>query len=340
MTETRSPIFIIAEAGVNHNGDMELARLLIDRAADAGADAVKFQTFRAGEIVTEKAEKAAYQKATSGSGESQYAMLKRLELDVDAHERLMAHCRERDIRFLSTPFDAQSLDMLMDMGLPLVKIPSGEITNLPYLRKVAAKGRPVILSTGMTTLDEVRDGVDVLTDAGLAAGDITLLHCNTQYPTPVSDANLRAMETLARKFPDCPVGYSDHTPGITCPVAAAALGAKVIEKHFTLDKAMEGPDHAASLDPVELAAMVRGVREVELALGDGVKQPSASERENIAVARRFLVAATPIRAGEPFTEANVAARRTGCGGVSPMRWDEIMGAPAPRDFNPGEAIEP
>ncbi|WP_316899971.1 N-acetylneuraminate synthase [Pseudodesulfovibrio indicus] len=339
MTRARPPIFIIAEAGVNHNGDMELARKLIDLAAEAGADAVKFQTFRAGEVVTEKAEKAAYQKATSGGGESQYAMLKRLELDVAAHEMLMAHCRERNIRFLSTPFDAQSLDMLMDMGLPLVKIPSGEITNLPYLRKVAAKGRPVILSTGMTTLDEVRDAVAALTGAGLAAGDVTLLHCNTQYPTPIGDANLRAMDTLAREFPDCAVGYSDHTPGITCPVAAAAMGATVIEKHFTLDKTMEGPDHAASLDPVELTAMVAGVREVELALGDGVKRPSASERENIAVARRFLVAASPIKAGEPFTETNVTARRTGCGGISPMRWDEVMGTPAPKDFGTGEAIE-
>jgi N,N'-diacetyllegionaminate synthase len=260
-------------------------------------------------------------------------------LDVAAHEMLMAHCRKRNIRFLSTPFDAQSLDMLMDMGLPLVKVPSGEITNLPYLRKVAAKGRPVILSTGMTTLDEVRDAVAALTGAGLAAGDVTLLHCNTQYPTPISDANLRAMETLAREFPDCAVGYSDHTPGITCPVAAAAMGATVIEKHFTLDKTMEGPDHAASLDPVELTAMVAGVREVELALGDGVKRPSASERENIAVARRFLVAVTAIKAGEPFTETNVTARRTGCGGVSPMRWDEVMGTPARKDFDAGEAIE-
>jgi N,N'-diacetyllegionaminate synthase len=191
----------------------------------------------------------------------------------------------------------------------------------------------------MTTLDEVRDAVAALTGAGLAAGDVTLLHCNTQYPTPISDANLRAMETLAREFPDCAVGYSDHTPGITCPVAAAAMGATVIEKHFTLDKTMEGPDHAASLDPVELTAMVAGVREVELALGDGVKRPSASERENIAVARRFLVAVTAIKAGEPFTETNVTARRTGCGGVSPMRWDEVMGTPARKDFDAGEAIE-
>ncbi|MGE4421180.1 MAG: N-acetylneuraminate synthase [Pseudodesulfovibrio sp.] len=335
----REPIFIIAEAGVNHNGDMALARQLIDRAAKAGADAVKFQTFRAKEIVTGSAQKADYQKAASGAGESQFEMLKKLELDVDAHTLLMDHCRARGIAFLSTPFDAQSLDMLIDMGVPVIKVPSGEITNLPYLRKVGAKGLPVILSTGMATLDEVRDAVAVLTKAGASAARITVLHCNTQYPTPMADANLRAMATLAETFPECRVGYSDHTPGITCAVAAAAMSATVIEKHFTLDKTLPGPDHAASMDPTELTDMVRSVREVELALGDGVKQPSPSERANIDIARRFLVAAAPIKTGEPFSEANVAARRTGCGGVSPMRWDEVMGLPAKRDFQPGEGIE-
>lgn len=335
----QEPILIIAEAGVNHNGDMALARKLVDLAAEAGADAVKFQTFRAEEIVTGSAQKAGYQKAASGAGESQFEMLKKLELDVDAHALLMDHCRKRSIAFLSTPFDADSLDMLIEMGVPVVKVPSGEITDLPYLRRVGAKGLPVILSTGMATLDEVRDAVAVLVEAGTPAGRITVLHCNTQYPTPLTDANLRAMATLAETFPECRVGYSDHTPGITCAVAAAAMGATVIEKHFTLDKTLPGPDHAASMDPVELTAMVRSVREVELALGDGVKQPSPSERANIDVARRFLVAAAPIRAGEPFSGANVAARRTGCGGVSPMRWDEVMGTPAKRDFQPGEAIE-
>ncbi|EGB13995.1 N-acetylneuraminate synthase [Pseudodesulfovibrio mercurii] len=335
----REPIFLIAEAGVNHNGDLDLAKQLIDLAAEAGADAVKFQTFRAEEIVTDTAQKAAYQKETSGAGESQFAMLKRLELDVNAHRLLMDHCRRRNIAFLSTPFDAQSLDMLIDMGLPLIKVPSGEITNLPYLRRVGAKGLPVILSTGMATLDEVRAAVSVLTKAGTPAGQITVLHCNTQYPTPVEDANLRAMTTLAETFPECRVGCSDHTPGIACAVAAAAMGAAVIEKHFTLDKSLPGPDHAASMDPDELKAMVRSVREVERALGDGVKKPSPSERANIDVARRFLVATAPIKAGEPFTEANVAARRTGCGGVSPMRWDEVMGLTAKRNFQPGEGIE-
>jgi N,N'-diacetyllegionaminate synthase len=339
MTRQREPIFIIAEAGVNHNGDMELAKKLVDLAAEAGADAVKFQTFRAEEIVTGSAQKADYQKETSGAGESQFEMLKKLELDVDAHALLMDHCRSRSIAFLSTPFDAQSLDMLIDMGVPVIKVPSGEITNLPYLRKVGAKGLPAILSTGMATLDEVREAVAVLTEAGTPAARITVLHCNTQYPTPLADANLRAMATLAETFPECRVGYSDHTPGITCAVAAAAMGATVIEKHFTLDKAMPGPDHAASMDPTELTDMVRSVREVEQALGDGVKQPSPSERANIDIARRFLVAVAPIKAGEPFSEANVTARRTGCGGVSPMRWDEVMGTVAKRDFQTGEGIE-
>lgn len=339
MTTQHEPIFIIAEAGVNHNGDMALARQLIDVAAEAGADAVKFQTFRAEEIVTDSAQKAEYQKETSGAGESQFEMLKKLELDLDAHTLLMDHCRVRSIAFLSTPFDADSLDMLIDMGVPVVKIPSGEITNLPYLRKVGAKGLPVILSTGMASLDEVRDAVTVLVEAGTPAARVTVLHCNTQYPTPLADANLRAMTTLAESFPECRAGYSDHTPGISCAVAAAAMGATVIEKHFTLDKTLPGPDHAASMDPIELSAMVRSVREVELALGDGVKQPSGSEHSNIDIARRFLVASTPIKTGERFSEANLAARRTGCGGISPMRWDEVMGLPAKRDFQPGEGIE-
>jgi N,N'-diacetyllegionaminate synthase len=339
MTMHCEPIFIIAEAGVNHNGNMQLARELIDLAAEAGADAVKFQTFRAEEIVTDSAQKAQYQKDACGAGESQFDMLRKLELDVDAHTLLMDHCRARSIAFLSTPFDLQSLDMLIDMGVPVIKIPSGEITNLPYLRAVGAKGLPVILSTGMATLDEVHEAVTVLTESGTPAARITLLHCNTQYPTPLADANLRAMTTLAETFTECRVGYSDHTPGINCAVAAAGMGATVIEKHFTLDKNMPGPDHAASMNPIQLMDMVRSVREVELALGDGVKQPTPSERGNIDSARRFIVAVAPIKTGETFTETNVAARRTGCGGVSPMRWDKVMGLSAKRDFQPGEAIE-
>ncbi|MCJ2164152.1 MULTISPECIES: N-acetylneuraminate synthase [unclassified Pseudodesulfovibrio] len=335
----QAPIFIIAEAGVNHSGDMELARRLVDAAAQAGADAVKFQTFKAKEIVTDSATKASYQKSTSDADESQLAMLKKLELDTEAHEMLIAHCRKQGIEFLSTPFDGDSLDMLLELGISTVKVPSGEITNLPYLRKVGAKGKPIILSTGMTTLEEVDAAVEILTKAGMQERLITLLHCNTQYPTPIEDANLRAMNTLAKAFPNCKVGYSDHTLGIVCPIAAAAMGARVIEKHFTLDKSMEGPDHAASLDPKELKAMVAGIRDIETGLGSGTKEPSASERENINIARRFLVAAVPIAQGEPFSETNVTPKRTGQGGISPMRWDEIMNKTAPRAFQPGEVIE-
>lgn len=335
-----APVLIIAEAGVNHNGDLDIARRLIDAAARAGADAVKFQTFRANEIVTAGAQKAEYQKQTSEADESQLEMLRRLELDEAAHRVLAAHCRERGIEFLSTPFDAHSLDMLLGMGVRIIKIPSGEITNLPYLRHAGAKGRPVILSTGMATLAEIRDAVAALEAAGAPRTAITLLHCNTQYPTPFEDANLLAVHTLAREFPNCPAGYSDHTAGIACPIAAAALGARVIEKHFTLDRTMPGPDHAASIVPDELTAMVGAIREIELALGTGIKEPSDSERANIGIARRYLVATRPIRRGEPLDATNVAAKRTGTGGVSPMRWDEIMGTPAPRDFESGEAIKP
>ena len=336
----RSTVYIIAEAGVNHNGDMALAHQLVDAAAAAGADAVKFQTFRAEEIVTGGAQKADYQKDTSGADETQLAMLKRLELDLDAHRDLLARCRSAGIDFLSTPFDAKSLDMLLDLGLSAIKIPSGEITNLPYLRHAGAKEKRIILSTGMCTLDEVRQATDALAAAGTPAQGITLLHCNTQYPTPIEDANLLAMQTLQQKFPECSVGYSDHTPGITCPIAATTLGATVVEKHFTLDRNMDGPDHAASIEPDELAAMVKAIRETELALGSGDKVPSPSERGNILIARRFLVADRPIAKGEPFTGDNLAARRTGCGGISPMRWDEIIGTPATRDYEPGEAIKP
>lgn len=336
---SEAPIFIIAEAGVNHNGDMNLALKLIDAAADAGANAVKFQSFKASELTTVHAQKASYQKETSGAGESQLAMLQKLELNDKDHTLLIGHCKKRDIQFLSTPFDKSSLDMLLDLGITTIKLPSGEITNKPYLRYVGAKKKPIILSTGMTTLSEVGNAIQVLVDAGTPRYLITLLHCNTQYPTPLEDANLRAMETLARSFPACQVGYSDHTPGISCAVAAATMGAKVIEKHFTLDKTMEGPDHAASLDPTELTAMVAGVRDIEKAMGDGTKQPSPSEMENINVARRFLVAAKAIAKGEPFSEDNVSAKRTGQGGISPMMWDEVMGTPADRDFQIGEIIE-
>lgn len=335
----RTPVYIIAEAGVNHNGDMTLAHKLVDAAAAAGADAVKFQTFKAGEIVTADAQKAQYQKETSGADQSQFAMLKRLELDITAHKDLLSHCREKGIEFLSTPFDAESLDMLLELGISSIKIPSGEITNLPYLRHAGAKGKRIILSTGMSTLKEIEAAIRALNTAGTPSRDITLLHCNTQYPTPFNDANLLAMKTLREIFPDCAVGYSDHTAGISCPIAATALGATVVEKHFTLDRNMDGPDHAASIEPDELTAMVSGIREIELALGDGEKTPSPSERDNILIARRFIVADKTITAGEPFTEDNITARRTGIGGISPMKWDDLIGSKATRDYAPGEVIE-
>lgn len=333
-------VCIIAEAGVNHNGRMDLALELVDAAARAGADLVKFQTFKAERLVTPDAAKAAYQVETTGAAESQFAMLKKLELDEAAHRTLLARCRERGIGFLSTPFDEQSADLLVSLGLPWIKIPSGEITNLPFLRHLGGLGRRVLLSTGMSDLDEVGAAVAVLEAAGTPRRDMTLLHCNTQYPTPYEDANLLALRTLAGTFPDCGVGYSDHTSGIECPLAAVALGARVIEKHFTLDRGMDGPDHKASLEPEELTALVAGVRRVEAALGTGRKEPSPSERENIRIARRYLVAARPIARGETYSPDNVAARRTGSGGLSPMRWDEIMGRQAPRDFAAGEKIEP
>lgn len=335
----RKPVYIIAEAGVNHNGDHDVACQLVEAAAKAGADAIKFQTFKAEELVTAQANKAAYQKETTGSDESQLEMLRKLELNEGAHDALIACCEQHGIEFLSTPFDGESLDMLLEMGVSRIKVPSGEITNLPYLRYVGSKGKQVIVSTGMTSLQEVRDAVTVLEQSGTSRAAITLLHCNTQYPTPFADANLEAIRTLCREFPDCQIGYSDHTAGISCPVAATALGAVLVEKHFTLDRTMEGPDHAASLQPDELTAMVRGIREIEEAMGDGVKQATPSEQANVAIARRYLVAATPIKEGEPFTPENVAAKRTGAGGLSPMMWDEVMASKAPRSFTAGECIE-
>ncbi|MBI9080381.1 MAG: N-acetylneuraminate synthase [Pseudodesulfovibrio sp.] len=335
---SHSPVFIIAEAGVNHNGDMNIARKLIEAAADSGADAIKFQTFKATEIVTSQAQKATYQKEASNTEESQLEMLEKLELDESMHVELKAHCQKKSIEFLSTPFDGKSLDMLLEMGLSTIKIPSGEITNLPYLRHVGSMGKRIILSTGMTTLQEVKEAVQALEKAGTSSKDITLLHCNTQYPTPYDNANLRAMETLAQAFPECAVGYSDHTLGIECPIAATALGATVIEKHFTLDKTMDGPDHAASISPDELSAMVTGIRNTEKALGTGHKEPSPSEIDNISIARRFLVASRPIIQGELFNESNLTAKRTGCGGISPMQWDKIIGQSAPHDFQSGETI--
>jgi N,N'-diacetyllegionaminate synthase len=328
---------IIAEAGVNHNGDLALARRLVDVAAEAGADMIKFQTFSADRLVTIHARKAYYQTQTTELGESQHAMIRRLELTREMHDALIAHCESRGIRFFSTGFDEQSIDLLAELGSDRFKIPSGEITNLPYLRHVGRYGKPVILSTGMATLGEIDAALTVLERAGTARGRITVLHCNTEYPTPMGDVNLRAMLTIREAF-GVAVGYSDHTLGIEVPIAAVALGASVIEKHFTLDRTLPGPDHKASLEPNELKAMVAAIRNIEQAMGDGIKRASASEAKNKPIARKSLVAARALRAGEVFSETNIAVKRPGTG-LSPMRWDEVLGRKAQRDFAPDELIE-
>jgi N,N'-diacetyllegionaminate synthase len=330
---------IIAEAGVNHNGDIDRARALVRAAAEAGADIVKFQTFTASKIAIASAPKAAYQEAATGAAESQHSMIAKLELSRADHDVLVAECDAAGIRFFSTAFDEQNLDMLVDeIGIDRIKVPSGEITNLPLLRHMASKRLPTILSTGMATLGEIEDAIAVLESGGLTRADITVLHCNTEYPTPPADVNLKAMNAIAAAFGTA-VGYSDHTLGIEISVAAVALGATVIEKHFTLDRELPGPDHGASLEPDELAAMVRAIRNVESAIaGDGIKRPSKSEAGNRPIARKSLVAAVRIRAGEPFTAENLAAKRPGTG-ISPMRWDDVVGRAARRDFEPDELIE-
>lgn len=318
-------VLIIAEAGVNHNGSIELAKRLVDAAADAGADIVKFQTFKADTIVSKTAQKADYQKRTTGTAETQYEMLKRLELSAADHEVLIDRCREKGIGFLSTPFDLDSIRYLHSLGLSCTKVPSGEITNLPYLRTVNANGGKVILSTGMSTLDEVAAALKVLKDC-----EVSLLHCTTEYPCPPNEVNLRAMLTLKERF-GLPVGYSDHTQGIEIPVAAVAMGATIIEKHFTLDRNMEGPDHKASLEPDELKAMVAAIRKVEVALGNGDKAPTPSERKNMPIARKSIVAARDIRRGEPLTADNLAVKRPGTG-ISPMEIDRVIGRHAATDI--------
>lgn len=328
---------IIAEAGVNHNGDMRLARQLIDIAADAGVDIVKFQTFSADRLVSINAEKAKYQIDSTGAEESQYEMIKRLELTPDMHNALIAHCKLKGVQFFSTAFDSRSVDLLLDLGINFFKIPSGEITNLPYLRHIGAYGKEVILSTGMSTLDEVEAALKVLESAGTSRDSITVLHCNTEYPTPMSDVNLNAMMTIRDKL-GVKVGYSDHTLGIEVSVAAVALGATVIEKHFTLDRFLPGPDHKASLEPRELKNMVKAIRNIEQAMGDGIKKPSNSEIKNIPIARKSLVASKLICAGELFSTDNIIVKRPGTG-ISPMHWDKVLGQPAIRDFSEDELIE-
>lgn len=328
-------VFIIAEAGVNHNGQIELAKQLVDVACNAGADAVKFQTFKAGKLVCKNAQKAEYQMETTNRSESQFDMLKKLELTLDMHYELMDYCRKKGIMFLSTPFDIESAKMLAEMQMPIIKIPSGEITNLPYLREVAKLGTKIILSTGMSNLEEVRDAINILKEYG--ADDVTVLHCNTQYPTPMEDVNLRAMVEMGVKL-NVPIGYSDHTKGIEVPLAAVALGATVIEKHFTLDKEMEGPDHKASLNPQELTRMVEGIRNIEKALGNGKKAVTLSEQDNLKIVRKSIVAARNINKGEILTEENLTTKRPGLG-ISPMRWDEIIGEKANRDYEEDEMIQ-
>lgn len=328
-------IYIIAEAGVNHNGDLALAKKLVDCAARAGADCVKFQTFCAEQVVSAAAPKAEYQKETTGSEESQLDMVKKLELSYDAFVILKEYCQSQGIDFLSTPFDLTSIRFLDRLGVPFWKIPSGEVTNYPYLAEIGRTQRPVVMSTGMCTLSEVGAAMEVLRSYGTE--DIRLLHCNTEYPTPFENVNLRAMETLRQEF-GVTVGYSDHTQGIEIPIAAVVLGAEVIEKHFTLDRNMEGPDHKASLEPNELADMISGIRHVEQALGTGEKVPSPSEKKNMAIARKSIVAARPIKKGEILSESNLTTKRPGTG-ICPMRWLEVLGTRAVRDFTEDELIE-
>ena len=330
-------VIIIAEAGVNHNGDYDRAVAMIHAAKAAGADYVKFQTAVPELVISSVAPKAEYQKETTGAEESQLEMCRKIHLRLEDYAPLAEICREVGIGFMSTPFDLVSIDCLAPLGMDYWKIPSGEITNLPYLRKIARKGGKVILSTGMSELCEVEAALEVLEDNGIGRADVALLHCNTQYPTPMCDVNLRAMEQLAALHPGA-VGYSDHTVGIEVPVAAVAMGAHIIEKHFTLDRNLPGPDHKASLEPAELASMVSAIRNIELAIGSGEKHVSDSERPNIVVDRKSIVAATDIRKGEILTEENITVKRPG-NGISPMKWDSVLGTAATRDFLADELIE-
>jgi N,N'-diacetyllegionaminate synthase len=329
-------VFIIAEAGVNHNGSVELAKQLIDVASNSGADAVKFQTFKAENLVAKNTQKAEYQKQTTDALESQFDMIKKLELDIETHKELITYCQEKDIMFLSTPFDHDSINLLSGLGLQIFKIPSGEITNLPYLRHVGSLGKQVILSTGMSNLSEVGDALNILINAGTSKDSITVLHANTMYPTPLEDVNLNAMLTIQKEF-GVSIGYSDHTLGIEVDIAAVAMGANVIEKHFTLDKFMEGPDHKASLEPQELKAMIGAIRNIEKALGSSKKKPSSSESINIEVIRKSIVASQNIEKGEMLTLNNITVKRPGTG-ISPMKWNEIIATIATRDYKMDDLI--
>lgn len=328
-------VFVIAEAGVNHNGSYELAKKLVDVAVEAEADAVKFQTFISEKCICKNASKAVYQKETTNIDESQLEMVKKLELSFEEFHNLKKYCDSKNIMFLSTPFDNYSIEFLDSMGISIFKIPSGEITNYPYLKKVGLLKKKVILSTGMSTLQEIRNAVKVLRDTGTS--DISILHCNTEYPTPIEDVNLNVINTLKEEF-KLNVGYSDHTLGIEISIAAAAIGADVIEKHFTLNRNMQGPDHKASLEPEELKNMIKSIRNIEKAMGSGKKEVSKSEAKNLNIARKSIVANCLIKKGEIFSESNLTCKRPG-NGISPMKWNEIIGKEAERDFNEDELIE-
>lgn len=328
-------VFIIAEAGVNHNGSIELAKRLIDVAVEAGVDAVKFQTFKASELVLKNAQKASYQKEHTSECESQYKMLKKLELSEEDHLELIEYCNQKGIMFLSTAFDLKSINLLNQLDMKFFKVPSGEITNIPYLKAIGKLGKKVILSTGMSNLEEIEQAVNVLKESG--SDRISVLHCNTEYPTPMEDVNLKAMLTIRDKF-QTPVGYSDHTLGIEVPIAAVAMGATIIEKHFTLDHQMEGPDHKASLEPQELKQMVKAIRNIEKAMGDGIKKVSKSEIKNTDVVRKSIVASMFIKKGDVFSEQNLTTKRPGIG-LSPLKWNEVIGTKATRDYEKDELIK-
>ena len=329
-------VFIIAEAGVNHNGSIDLAKKLIDVASDSGADAVKFQTFKAENLATKNAKKANYQMETTNIKESQFDMLKKFELDVETHKQLISYCNKKSIMFLSSPFDQDSINLLNNLGLETFKIPSGEIINLPYLRHIGKLNKKIILSTGMANINEIKDALDILIQAGTKKNNITVLHANTEYPTPMEDVNLKAMITIGNTF-NVSYGYSDHTLGIEVDIAAVAIGATCIEKHFTLDCNMEGPDHKASLEPNGLKAMVKAIRNIELALGSNIKKPSKSEIPNMQIVRKSIVAKTLIKKGDILSENNLEIKRPG-NGINPMRWDEVVGTKATKDYSEDDLI--
>jgi len=337
MNFSENRVIVIAEAGVNHNGSLEIAKKMVDAAVKAGADIIKFQTFVGEKVISRYAPKAKYQLETTAEGESQLDMVKKLEFSPSEHKELFNYCIQKNIQYLSSPFDLESIELLAEMNVKAIKIPSGEITNLPYLRKIGALQKTIILSTGMSTLGEIETAIDILTRAGTKRENIVLLHCTTEYPAPYEEVNLQAILTLQKAF-GLKTGLSDHTEGIEIAIAAAAMGASVIEKHFTLDKNMEGPDHKASLSPEELYQMIRTIRHVEKAMGNGIKKPSPSETANIPIVRKSIVAARPIARGEVFSPENITTKRPGTG-ISPMHWDYVIGKKAPRDFKEDELIE-